>query len=99
MSDDSGLGEALRSKQETRATEGAEEAQQAAAGTVDWSEVGRHAMRKDQESRPRRKQTNIGLPEDLKRQFKSKLSEQGLQMRFVVEDLIRVYLDETGSSS
>lgn len=99
MSDDSGLGDALRSKQETRATDGAEEAQQAASGTIDWSEVGRHAMRNDQETRPRRKQTNIGLPEDLKRQFKSKLNEEGLQMRFVVEDLIRVYLNESGSNT
>lgn len=99
MSEDSGLGEALRSKQETRATEGAAEAEQAATGTVDWSEVGRHAMKKDQENRPRRKQTNIGLPEDLKRRFKSKLNEEGLQMRFVVEDLIRLYLDENGSNS
>jgi phage repressor protein C with HTH and peptisase S24 domain len=95
MSDNSSLGEALRSKQETRATEGAAEAQQAAAGSIDWEEVGQHAMRKDQEERPRRKQTNIGLPEDLKRRFKSKLNEEGLQMRFVVEDLIRVYLDES----
>jgi phage repressor protein C with HTH and peptisase S24 domain len=93
MSDNSNLGEALRSKQETRATEGAAEAQQAAAGSIDWEEVGQHAMKKDQEDRPRRKQTNIGLPEDLKRRFKSKLNEEGLQMRFVVEDLIRVYLD------
>jgi hypothetical protein len=99
MSDSSGLGKALRSKQETRATEGAEEAQQAAAGTIDWEEVGRHAMRKDQEDRPRRKQTNIGLPEALKRRFKSQLNEEGLQMRFVVEDLIRLYLDENSSST
>lgn len=98
MSDSSGLGEALRSKQQTRATEGAEEAQQAAAGTVDWSEVGRHAKRKDQEDRPRRKQTNIGLPEELKRRFKSQLNEEGLQMRFVVEDLIRLYLDESDAA-
>ena len=99
MSDSSGLGEALRSKQETRAAEGAEEAQQAAAGTVDWDKVGRHAMELDQENRPRRKQTNIGLPEDLKRRFKSQLNEEGLQMRFVVEDLIRIYLDESESKA
>ena len=99
MSGNSSLGEALRSKQETHATEGAAEAQQAAAGTVDWSEVGQHAMRKDQKDRPRRKQTNIGLPENLKRQFKSKLNERGLQMRFVVEDLIRIYLDESESGT
>jgi hypothetical protein len=99
MSDSSGLGKALRSKQETRATEGAADAQQAAAGKIDWEEVGRHAHEKDQEDRPRRKQTNIGLPEDLKREFKSKINKEGLQMRFVVEDLIRIYLDEIDISS
>lgn len=93
MSDGSGLGDAIRSKKETRASEGAEEAQQAAASSVDWEEVGRAAKRRDEEERPRRKQTNVDLPEDLKRQFKSHLKSEDLQMRFVLEDLIRLYLD------
>jgi hypothetical protein len=38
---------------------------------VDWSDVGREAQRIDNEERPRRKQTNIDLPEDLKREFKA----------------------------
>lgn len=94
MSDNnSGLGDALRSKQQTRASKGAAEAEQAAAGSIDWDDVGRHALRRDDEERPRRQQTNIDLPEELKRRFKSKLEAKDLQMRFVIEDLIRLYLD------
>lgn len=91
----SSLGDALESKKETRASEGAEEAEQAAsASQVNWEEVGRAAQERDAEERPRRQQTNIGLPEELKRRFKSELESEGLQMRFVVEDLIRLYLDK-----
>lgn len=93
MSDGSGLGDAIRSKKETRASEGAEEAQQAAASSIDWEEVGRSAERRDEEERPRRKQTNVDLPEGLKRRFKSQLKSEDLQMRFVLEDLIRLYLN------
>ena len=92
MSNGSGLGDAIRSKKETRASEGAEEAQQAASGAIDWNEVGRAAKRRDDEERPRRRQTNIDLPEDLKRRFKSQLESRDLQMRFVLEDLIRLFL-------
>jgi len=99
MSESSGLGEALRSKQKTHAAEGAAEAQQAATSSIDWNEVGRHAEQKDKEDRPRRKQTNVGLPESLKRRFKSRLSEKNLQMRFVVEDLIRIYLNRIRSDA
>jgi hypothetical protein len=90
------LGDALEAKKETRASEGSEEAQQAAASGIDWDDVGRHAERQDEEKRPRRKQTNIDIPEDLKRRFKSQLQSRGLQMRFVLEDLIRLYLDRVG---
>lgn len=96
MSDtSSGLGEALQSKQKTRASEGAADAEEAAVGSIDWDDVGNHASRRDKEERPRRRQTNIDLPEDLKRRFKSKLEADDLQMRFVLEDLIRLYLDRT----
>lgn len=89
----SSLGDALKSKKQTRASEGAQEAEQAAASSIDWKEVGQYAEQVDAEERPRRQQTNVDLPEDLKRRFKSQLETQGLQMRFVVEDLIRLYLD------
>jgi metal-responsive CopG/Arc/MetJ family transcriptional regulator len=62
---------------------------------VEWPDVGREAERRDSEERPRRKQTNIDLPEDLKREFKAAVQQDGKQMRFVVEDLIRLYLDQT----
>lgn len=93
MSNGSGLGDAIRSKKETRASEGAEEAQQAAASSIDWEEIGRAAEQRDEEERSRRRQTNVDLPEDLKRQFKSQLQSEDLQMRFVLEDLIRLYLE------
>jgi hypothetical protein len=89
---DSGFGDALKSKRSQRAQDGGREAQRVAAG-VDWSDVGREAQRIDNEERPRRKQTNIDLPEDLKREFKAAVQQDGKQMRFVVEDLIRLYLD------
>lgn len=92
---DTGLGDALKSKKQKRARQGASDAQRAAGAgpPVDWSDVGRHAERRDQQDRPRRKQTNIDLPEDLKREFKAELQASGLQMRFVVEDLIRLYME------
>lgn len=93
MSNGSGLGDAIRSKKETRASEGAEEAQQAAASSISWEEIGRAAQRRDEEERPRRRQTNVDLPEDLKRRFKSQLQSEDLQMRFVLEDLIRLYME------
>jgi len=89
----SSLGDALQSKKQTRASEGSEKAEQAAASSIDWEDVGRHAERLDAEERPRREQTNADLPEDLKRRFKSRLQAEGVQMRFVIEDLIRLYLD------
>jgi hypothetical protein len=89
---DSGLGDALKSKRSQRAQDGDREAQRVATG-IDWSDVGREAERIDNEERPRRKQANIDLPEDLKREFKAAVQQDGKQMRFVVEDLIRLYLD------
>ena len=90
---DSGLGDALKSKRSQRAQDGGRQAQRVAAG-VDWPDVGREAERRDNEERPRRKQTNIDLPEELKREFKATVQQEGKQMRFVVEDLIRLYVDQ-----
>jgi hypothetical protein len=36
---------------------------------------------------------NVSLPPELKRRFKGQTQKEGLQIRFVVEDLIRMYLD------
>lgn len=89
---DSGLGDALKSKRSQRAQDGGREAQRVAAG-VDWPDVGREAERRDNEERLRRKQTNLDLPEELKREFKATVQREGKQMWFVVEDLIRLYMD------
>ena len=91
---DTGLGDALRSKKQQRAAQGSDDAQGAAA-PLDWSDVGRVAEERDADEKPRRKQTNIDLPDELKRRFKAHVQAEGLQMRFVLEDLIRLYLDRT----
>jgi hypothetical protein len=92
---DTGLEDALQSKKQQRAAQGADDAQNAAT-PLDWEDVGRMAEERDDAEKPRRKQTNIDLPHELKRQFKARVQSEGLQMRFVVEDLIRLYLDRTG---
>jgi YD repeat-containing protein len=91
---DSGLGDAIKSKKEQRAAQGADDAQSAAT-PLDWDDVGRVAEQRDADEKPRRKQTNIDLPEKLKRRFKAQVQAEGLQMRFVLEDLIRLYLDRS----
>ena len=96
---DNPLSDALASKKSTRATGGTRDAEEAVSDApvpASMDEVGTHAERLDHDTRPRRKQTNVDLPEDLKKRFKAHLSAQGGQMRFVVEDLIRLYLDKMG---
>jgi hypothetical protein len=36
---------------------------------------------------------NLDIADDVKREFKEHIREDRLQMRFVVEDLLRIYLD------
>lgn len=89
--------DALQAKKRTRAADGASDAEEAVSeDTVPASmeEVGTHAERLDYDTKSRRKQTNVDLPEDLKKRFKAYLNINGGQMRFVVEDLIRLYLKE-----
>jgi hypothetical protein len=61
----------------------------------DWSDVGANAQQIEEEERPRREQMNLDIADDVKRQFKEKMRESSGQMRFVVEDLLRLYLDVT----
>lgn len=61
----------------------------------DWSDVGANAQQIEEEERPRREQMNLDIADDVKRQFKEKMRENSGQMRFVVEDLLRLYLDVT----
>lgn len=59
----------------------------------DWSDIGSYAERYDREERPRREQMNLDIDDDIKRRFKSHIEDGQLQMRFVVEDLLRIYLN------
>jgi hypothetical protein len=36
---------------------------------------------------------NVDVPEDLREKFRRACRDDGRQMRFVVEDLVRLYLD------
>lgn len=91
MSDETSLGDAVESKKERRNEEGAEEASRAAL-EEDWDTVGLRARKEHDRDDPRR-QMNVSLPPELKRRFKGQTQKEGLQIRFVVEDLIRMYLD------
>jgi hypothetical protein len=96
MPEPSDLGNALGSKKERRAQEGAEDAERAATGRSVPSSVdacGPHAERLDDEERPRRAQMNVDVPEDLREEFRRACRDDGRQMRFVVEDLVRLYLE------
>lgn len=61
----------------------------------DWEDIGDHAERFDDEERPRREQMNLDIADDIKRRFKEHIDDdKRLQMRFVVEDLLRIYLHQ-----
>lgn len=62
-------------------------------------DIGRHARRHDEEERPRREQMNLDIDDDVKRRFKEHIEEGRLQMRFVVEDLLRIYLNQIEEGS
>ncbi len=40
---------------------------------------------------------NLDIADDVKRRFKDHIEEGRLQMRFVVEDLLRIYLNQLDS--
>jgi len=65
----------------------------------DWSDIGNHAQRFDDAERPRREQMNLDIADDIKRRFKEHIEDNRLQMRFVVEDLLRIYLHQVDSES
>jgi hypothetical protein len=62
-------------------------------------DIGRHARRHDEDERPRREQMNLDIDDDIKRRFKDHIEEGRLQMRFVVEDLLRIYLNQIDGDS
>lgn len=64
-----------------------------------WDEIGTNAENHDRQERPRREQMNLDIADEVKREFKERLRDSDTQMRFVVEDLLRLYLDQTDSPS
>jgi len=65
----------------------------------DWEEIGENAARYEREERPRREQMNLDIADEVKREFKEQFRDSDMQMRFVVEDLLRLYLSRTDSPS
>ncbi|MCS3937171.1 hypothetical protein GGP80_003180 [Salinibacter ruber] len=59
-----------------------------------WDDIGSYAERHDREERPRREQMNLDIDDGIKRRFKEHIEDGQLQMRFVVEDLLRIYLSQ-----
>lgn len=64
----------------------------------DWSDIGANAADYDEQELPRREQMNVDIAHDVKERFykhvQSRSGPEG-QIRFAVEDLIRLYLQET----
>jgi hypothetical protein len=65
----------------------------------DWADVGINAAEFDEDELPRREQMNLDIAHDVKAEFYELVGEKGMQLRFVVEDLIRLYLDRMRSDS
>jgi hypothetical protein len=60
----------------------------------DWADVGPNAAQYDENQLPRREQMNVDIARDVKKRFYEHVEESGGQIRFHVEDLIRLYLSE-----
>lgn len=56
------------------------------------ADVGDYADDYDHQERPRRVQMNVKIAEEVKERFKEKVESQNQEMQFVVEDLLRIYL-------
>ncbi|MCS3856469.1 hypothetical protein GGP78_003172 [Salinibacter ruber] len=55
-------------------------------------DVGEFAEDYDHTQRPRRVQMNVKIADEVKQRFKEKVEAENLEMQFVVEDLLRMYL-------
>lgn len=68
----------------------------------DWGDVGFNAAAYDENELPRREQMNVDIAHDVKERFykhmQSRSGPEG-QIRFAVEDLIRLYLQHVESDS
>lgn len=58
-------------------------------------EIGEYADDYDHQERPRRVQMNVKIAEEVKDRFKEKVESENLEMQFVVEDLLRIYLQNS----
>jgi hypothetical protein len=67
----------------------ADEAHQGPEGP---SEAGDYASQYDHEERPRRVQMNVKIAEEVKEAFREQVKADNRRMKFVVEDLLRLYL-------
>jgi hypothetical protein len=65
----------------------------------DWNDIGRNAAEYDENELPRREQMNVDIAREVKEQFYEHVQENGGQIRFAVEDLIRLYLQNVESDS
>lgn len=67
-----------------------------------WDDVGANAAEYDENELPRREQMNVDLAHDVKERFyehvQGRSGPEG-QIRFAVEDLIRLYLQHVDSDS
>jgi hypothetical protein len=65
----------------------------------DWGDVGTNAAAYDENELPRREQMNVDIAHDVKERFYKHVQQSGGQIRFAVEDLIRLYLQHVNSDS
>jgi hypothetical protein len=60
-------------------------------------DVGEYADDYDHNERPRRVQMNVKIADEVKQRFKEQVESENLEMQFVVEDLLRLFLKDRKS--
>lgn len=65
----------------------------------DWGDVGTNAAEYDENELPRREQMNVDIAHDVKERFYEHVQGKGGQIRFAVEDLMRLYLEQVDTDS
>jgi hypothetical protein len=64
-----------------------------------WEGVGGNAANIDEDELPRREQMNVDIARDVKERFYEHVQSEDGQIRFAVEDLIRLFLQHVDSDS
>ena len=64
-----------------------------------WNDVGANAKAYDETELPRREQMNVDIAPEGKERFYEQVQSNGGQIRFAVEDLMRLYLEQVESDS